>query len=102
MEIKFNNIYLEALAKDDVKGKPKYSRDVVIRFKKTLKILQQMPDTKSLWTLNSLGFESLKGGRKGYFSVRVDYHYRLIFEVRHDKISIREILIISELTNHYQ
>jgi len=102
MDIKFNNIYLEALAKDEVKGKPKYNKDVVTKFKKTLKILQQMPNTKSLWRLNSLGFESLKGDRKGYFSVRVDYHYRLIFEIEQDTISIREILIINELTNHYQ
>lgn len=32
MDIKFNNIYLEALAKDDVKGKPRYSKDVVAKF----------------------------------------------------------------------
>lgn len=102
MVIKFNNIYLEALSKDDIKGKPKYSKEIITKFKKTLKILQQMPDTKSLWTLNSLGFESLKGERKGYFSVRVDYRYRLIFEIKQDTINIREILIISELTNHYQ
>jgi proteic killer suppression protein len=102
MDIKFNNIYLEALAKDNVKGKPKYSKDVVTKFKKTLKILEQMPDTKGLWTLNSLGFESLKGNRKGYFAVRVDYHYRLIFEVENDTINIREIIIVNELTNHYQ
>lgn len=102
MVIKFNNIYLEALAKDDIKGKPKYSKEIIIKFKKTLKILQQMPDTKSLWTLNSLGFESLKGERKDYFSVRVDYRYRLLFEVKQETINVREILIISELTNHYQ
>ena len=102
MDIRFNNIYLEALAKDDVKGKPKYSKDVVTKFKKTLKILEIMPTTNGLWKLNNLGFEALKGDRKGYFSVRVDYHYRLIFEVENDIINIREILTITELTNHYQ
>ncbi|MNY71361.1 Plasmid maintenance system killer protein [compost metagenome] len=61
-----------------------------------------MPTTKSLWKLNSLGFEALKGDRKGYFSVRVDYDYRLIFEVENDVINIREVLIINELTNHYK
>lgn len=102
MVIMFSNIYLEALAKDNVKGKPKYSKDVVIKFKKTLKILEMMPTTKSLWQLNSLGFEALKGDRKGFFSVRVDYHYRLIFEIENDIINVREVLIINELTNHYK
>jgi proteic killer suppression protein len=102
MDIKFKNFYLEALAKDEVKGKPKYSIDVVAKFKKTLRILEIMPTTNSLWKLNNLGFEALKGNRKGYFSVRVDYHYRLVFEIENDIINIREILIISELTNHYQ
>jgi len=69
MDIRFNNIYLEALAKDDVKGKPKYSKDVVTKFKKTLKILEIMPTTNGLWN---------------------------------DIINIREILTITELTNHYQ
>lgn len=69
MIIKFNNLYLEALAQDEAKGKPKYNDQVIYKFRKTLKILQHAPDTKSLWSLNGLGFE---------------------------------ILIINELTNHYQ
>lgn len=102
MDITFKNIYLEALAKDEVKGKQRYAEDVIIKFRKTLRVLEAMPTSQSLWKLNSLCFEALKGKRKGYFSVRVDYHYRLIFEITHDIISIREILIITELTNHYQ
>ncbi|WP_316816720.1 type II toxin-antitoxin system RelE/ParE family toxin [Pedobacter nyackensis] len=102
MIIKFNNLYLEALAQDETKGKPKYNDKVVYKFRKTLKILQHVPDTKSLWTLNGLGFERLKGDKKELFSVRVDYHYRLIFKIEQDVINIREILIINELTNHYQ
>jgi len=59
-------------------------------------------NTKSLWSLNGLGFEMLKGDRRGQSAVRVDYHYRLIFKIEHDVLNIREILIIDELTNHYQ
>jgi toxin HigB-1 len=102
MIIKFDNAYLESLAKDTVKGKPKYDKQVVVKFIKTLKILQRMPDTKSLWTLHSLNFEALKGDRKGYFSVRVDYHYRLIFALDKDLLTISEVIIITELTNQYQ
>lgn len=102
MIIKFNNSYLETLAKDEAKGKPRFDVHVIGKFKKTLKILQRMPDTRSLRTLNSLNFEGLKGDRKGQFSVRVDYHYRLLFTIEHDVITVSEIIVIEELTNHYQ
>lgn len=102
MIIKFNNLYLEALAKDEAKGKPKYNDNVINKFRKTLKILEHAPHTKSLWTLNGLGFERLKGDKKDVFSVRVDYNYRLTFKIEQDVIKIKEILIINGLTNHYQ
>lgn len=103
MVIKFNDKYLECLIKDEkIKGKPKFSSEVILKLKKTLKILQRMPDTKSLRTLNSLNFEALKGNRYGFFSVRVDYRYRLIFSIEQDLIVISEIIIIEEITNHYQ
>lgn len=103
MIIKFSNSYLESLAKDEiVKGKPKFDKNVIIKFKKTLKILQRIPDTKSLYFLNSLNFEPLKGKLKGKYSVRVDYHYRLVFLIEQDEITVTEILIIEELSNHYQ
>lgn len=102
MIIKFNNLYLEALAQDEAIGKPKYNDKVINKFKKTLKILAHAPDTKSLWTLNSLGFERLKGDKKHLFSVRVDYHYRLTFKIDQGIINIEEILSIEGLTNHYQ
>lgn len=102
MVIRFNNSYLESLAKDEAKGKPKYDKHVITKFKKTLKILQRMPNTRSLRTLNSLNFEGLKGNRKGQYSVRVDYHYRLIFSIEQDVITVSEIIVIEELSNHYQ
>ncbi|MVN20813.1 type II toxin-antitoxin system RelE/ParE family toxin [Mucilaginibacter arboris] len=103
MIIRFSNSYLESIAKDEsIKGKPKYDKSVIIKFKKTLKILQRMPDTKSLRLLNSLNFEPLKGKLKGKYSVRVDYHYRLIFLIEQDEITVTEILLIEDLSNHYQ
>jgi proteic killer suppression protein len=102
MIIRFKNIYLEAPATDNIKGKPRYNIDVINRFKKTLKILEFMPTIKSLWKLNGLSFEALSGNRKGYFSVRVDLHHRLIFEIEEDILAVTEIIIINELTNHYQ
>lgn len=100
--IKFNDKYLEDLLLDQIKGKPKFDKYIVLKYKKTIKILQRMPDLEGLKFLNSLNFESLKGGRRGSYSVRVDYRYRLIFRVINEVITLSELIIIDELTNHYQ
>lgn len=103
MVIKFNNDYLENLARTDkVKGKPKYDIEVVTKYRKTLKILQVMPNTVSLKHLRSLNFEALKGELKGYYSVRVDYRYRLLFTIEKDVLTVAEIIVIEDLNNHYQ
>ena len=103
MIIKFNDEYLERLAKDDkIKGKPKYDAEVVLKYKKTLKILQVMPHTTGLRNLRSLNFEALRGELKGYYSVRVDYRYRLLFTIEKDLVTITEIIVIEDLNNHYQ
>ena len=102
MIIKFKNDYLEKLAINEVKGKPKYDAEVILKYKKTLKILQTMPNTIELRQLRSLNFEALRGDFKGLFSVRVDYRYRLIFSIEKDLITITEIIIIKDLNNHYQ
>lgn len=103
MIIRFNNDYLENILQDlPVKGKPKYDIHVIQKFKKVIKILQKMPNLVSLKNLNSLNFEPLKGKLKGMYSVRVDYHYRLIFSIETETIEVLEIIIIEDLTNHYQ
>jgi toxin HigB-1 len=102
MILKFNNDYLERLATEDkIKGKPKYDIEVILKYKKTLKILQAMPNTVVLRNLRSLNFESLKGDLKGFYSVRVDYKYRLVFAIEKDLITITEIIVIEDLNNHY-
>jgi proteic killer suppression protein len=103
MILKFNNEYLERLAQEDkIKGKPKYDIEVILKYRKTLKILQVMPNTVGLRHLRSLNFESLKGDLKGFYSVRVDYKYRLVFAIEKDLITITEIIVIEDLNNHYQ
>ena len=100
---RFNDEYLEHLAKDEkIKGKPKYDLEVILKYRKTLKILQVMPNTVGLRNLRSLNFEALKGDLKGYYSVRVDYKYRLLFTIEKDLITISEIIVIEDLNNHYQ
>lgn len=103
MILRFNNPYLEYLAKDEKPaGKPKYDKTVIVKFKRTLKVLNNAKDVGDLKNLRGLNFEALKGNWKGYHSVRVDYKYRLVFKLQQDVIMVAQIIIIEDLTNHYQ
>ena len=104
MIIKFNNQYLEKIFENKpVIGKPRYSNDVIQKFKKTVLKLQYADNIRELKKFTGLNFEALKGDRKGMHSVRVDIHYRLILRREEDKsVTITDVIIIEELSNHYQ
>lgn len=104
MTVLIRNSYLKSLFEGKpVPGKPKYSSDVIVKFKKTILKLQFADSIRQLSTLKGLHFEALKGEMKGYYSVRVDYHYRLILSVeKDDSIIVKEVLVVEDLTNHYQ
>ncbi len=62
-------------------------------------------DANISWRLTDklkIHFDDLKGDYKGYFSVRVDLQYRLILSVEKDLMILTDMLIIEDLTNHYQ
>ena len=49
---------------------------------------------------NSLNFEALENG---YYSIRIDYHYRLQFKIRTEgQEPVITICTITDITNHYQ
>lgn len=98
----FNNDYLECLFQGkSVKGKPKFQKEIIHKFKKVIAHIENANSLIELNKINSLNIEKLKGDRLGYFSARVDIQYRLIFSVDDDKITLEEIIIIEDLTNHY-
>lgn len=103
MIVAFNNGYLQKIFEGkQVTGKPKYSQDVILKFKKTILMLQNTGSIKELRKFRGLNFEALKGDYKGYYSVRVDLQYRLILSVEKGTVVITDVLIIEDLTNHYQ
>ncbi len=103
MEVHFNNAYLEKLyAGLPVSGKPRYNEEVVDKFRKKIIILQNAESTIELRQIRSLNFEALKGDKKGLYSIRVDLKYRLEFLVEKDRITLREIVFIEDLSNHYR
>lgn len=103
MIVEFNNGYLQKIFEGkQVTGKPKYSQDVILKYKKTVLMLQNSESIRELRKLRGLNFEALKGDYKGYYSVRVDLQYRLILSVEKGSVVITDVLIIEDLTNHYQ
>ena len=103
MIVKFNNEYLEKLYLGlSVKGKPRYQGQVITKFKKTILMLKNAEDLSQLKLFRGLNFEALKGNYKGFYTVRVDYHYRLILGIEQDRILVNEVLTVEDLTNHYQ
>ncbi|MBS1664228.1 MAG: type II toxin-antitoxin system RelE/ParE family toxin [Bacteroidetes bacterium] len=104
MILQFNNSYLEKLFEGKaVPGKPKYSSEVITKFKKTILKLKIADSLNEIKLQKGLNFETLKGNLKGFYSVRVDYSYRLILTVdKEETVTIAEILTVHDLTNHYQ
>ena len=103
MIIQFNNAYLQKIFEGkQAAGKPRYSQEVILKYKKTVLMLQNTGSIRELRKFRGLNFEALKGEFKGYYSVRVDLHYRLILIVEKDSVVITDVLIIEDLKNHYQ
>jgi proteic killer suppression protein len=103
MEVVFNNLYLERIFEGKkVLGKPKYGKDVILKFKKTVLMLQFANSVSDIKKFKGLNFEALKGDYKGYYSVRVDIQYRLILRLDKNQLFVDDIIVIEDLTNHYR
>lgn len=104
MIVQFKNAYLEKVFEGrPISGKPRYSTEVIVKFKKTVLKLAYASNLKEIKSQRGLNFEALKGDLKGFYSVSVDYSYRLILAIdKNDVMTISEIITIHELTNHYQ
>lgn len=102
MVTKIENQELEALYKGHTfRGKPKYPKEVIIQFAKRVKMLENAQSITEIRNLKGLNFEALKGNLKGKYSVRVNDKYRIILR-REKQELIVEVLIIEDLSNHYQ
>lgn len=104
MTVIFNNTYLEKIYEGKpVSGKPKYSSEVIVKFKKTILRLQLAGSIREIKMFKGLNFEALKGDLKGYYSVRVNRGYRLILTVdKEGDVVVTDVLTVHDLNNHYQ
>lgn len=102
MVIEYDKDYLQELYdKGKCKNKKyRFQPQVVQKYQKRIDTLISATGIEDLYVFNSLNFEALDNG---YYSIRVDYHYRLIFKIREDNSdTILTVCIITDLTNHYQ
>jgi plasmid maintenance system killer protein len=100
MRIRFNSDYLFDLYKGrPVHGKPRYSQEIIKQFKKTITQLTSIENIPALFRVRNLNFENLNGG---YYSVRVNKQYRIILTIDKDEILIEDIIVIEDLSKHYE
>ena len=103
MQIRFNDQYLEKIYSNQaVKGKPIFSEQVILQFKKTVLKIKYAESTIELRQQKGLHFEALKGDKKGLYSIRVNKQYRLEFKIENDIITLVEIILIEHLSKHYE
>ncbi|QEM06318.1 hypothetical protein DIU31_023380 [Mucilaginibacter rubeus] len=85
-----------------VKGKPRYSEDIIRGFRKRVTQMKNAKDSNDLRNLKSLHFEKLSGNLRGKNSIRVNDAFRIIFRLESDGTNERlEIIMIEDLNNHY-
>jgi plasmid maintenance system killer protein len=102
MIVSFDNDYLEALYEgQEVKGKPRFAQAVVKSFITKVNIMKNVDNSHGLRAFRGLNFEKLEGSDDLY-SIRIDRSNRLELRLENDKISLLEVVIVQDLTNHYQ
>lgn len=102
MEIVFEKEYLSELYHNSVARNKAYrfQPQVVKKYQHVVSVLEDADTIEDLFVFNSLHFEALENG---YFSVRIDYHYRLIFWI--EELGGETVIYCSHLTditNHYK
>lgn len=105
MQIVFEKDYLSELyyyGKSKSK-KYRFSPEVVNKYIRRIITLAEAPNVESLFALNSLNYEVLRGDKSGLSSIRIDRKYRLEFIVSTENCETTiTICTIVDISNHYK
>ena len=105
MIVSFEKEYLRDLyekGKTDEK-KHRYQPEVIRKYKRCIDILFDASRIETLYEINSLNYEVLRGDKQGISSIRVNKQYRIEFRVTDNGAeSVVTICNILELSNHYK
>ena len=67
--------------------KYRFQKQVVTKYQKRIDTLMAATRIEDLFVFNSLNFEALENG---YYSIRIDYHYRLEFKIRLESSELKD------------
>ncbi|MDR1880415.1 MAG: type II toxin-antitoxin system RelE/ParE family toxin [Tannerellaceae bacterium] len=105
MIVFFEENYLQELyekGKTDDK-KHRYQPEIVRKYKRCIDILFDASGIESLYGINSLNYEVLKGDKAGISSIRINRQYRIEFTVSDNGVEpVATVCNILELSNHYK
>lgn len=83
--------------------KHRFQPDIIKRYRRCIKILENSEKILDLYYFNSLNLEDLQGNKLGISSIRVNKKYRIEFTVEINKTDVfLTICNIIELSNHYK
>jgi len=105
MKIRFKSDELEyyfLTPLSEIRGKLSFNADILKQYKKKIQILMSIELLDELIFFRSLHFEPLKGDRKGEYSIRLNLKYRLIFSLVQDNQLFIDIILIHEISTHYE
>ena len=78
----------------------RYQPEVVRKYVRVVGILDAVSRMEDLFRFNSLNFEAIGNDE---YSVRIDYHYRLIFQMdAKPGETVLTICKLEDITNHYK
>lgn len=105
MEINFEKEYLRQLYETGKTSdkKHRFQPQIVSRYQRRIKTLEQAKGIEDLFAFNSLRYEVLTGDKAGISSIRVNDQYRIEFTVQ--QISAETVVTICnilDLSNHYK
>ena len=102
MIIEYDKEYLQELYQTGKCKNKKYrfQPNVVTKYQKRIDTLMAATKIEDLFVFNSLNFEALENG---FYSIRIDFHYRLEFKVRNEGTEhVITICLVTDITNHYK
>ena len=105
MEVAFEKEYFRDLYKTGKTAgkKHRFQPEIVRKYQHCIDTLLGAKNIEVLYTINSLNYEVLKGGKAGISSIRVNKQYRIEFTEKYNGIEpLITVCNILELSNHYK
>jgi proteic killer suppression protein len=83
--------------------KHRFQPEIVRKYQYCIRYLLGASDIETLYFVNALNYEVLKGDKAGISSIRVNKQYRIEFTVKDNGIEpLITVCNILELSNHYK